>query len=113
MIKIIDYTDTAFSMHDAEMIDDIIRDELKKNNKVELDFEQITLYTTLFFNTAVTSHVLKLGPEEYQKKFHLYNLNDAGKFSYEHSLENAIEYYNSSPEEQNLREKILKDFNLD
>lgn len=98
MIKVNQYVKTAFSIDDARTISGEIDKALENDHEANLDFEGIQYYTTLFFNNAVTKYIMKLGPSEYKEKFHLRNLNSAGKMTYEHSLDNAESYYSMSEE---------------
>lgn len=68
------------------------------------------LFTTLFFNNALAKYVLELGPEKYERKFAVENLSEVGRTTYQHSMENAKEYYKTSAEEKKERQQILADF---
>lgn len=98
MIKVNQFIKTAFSIDDAKAIGAEIDKALKEEHEADLDFEGIQFYTTLFFNNAITKYIMDLGPAEYKKKFHLRNLNSAGRMTYEHSLDNAESYYSMSDE---------------
>lgn len=106
MILAKDYIETGFSVEDAEKLDKAIASEISLDNIV-IDFEGVKFFTTLFFNNALAKYVLKLGPENYERKFRLRNLSDVGKTTYEHSLENAKEYYKLPPEKREVQDEIL------
>lgn len=86
-------------MDDANKIVPHIEEELKKNDKIVLDFDGIRFFTTIFFNNAITKYVVSLGIDEYNRRFSLINLSEVGKTTYGHSLSNA-EFYSSLTEEQ-------------
>jgi hypothetical protein len=94
---------SGFSADDAKALLSKIDNSLKERNaneSIEIDFSEVKYYTTLFFNMALTCHLNSMNLEEYNKTFDLTNLSDVGKITYKHSLDNAIEYYNSNSEDK-------------
>ncbi len=110
MIQVNQYIKTAFSAEDAETLLKEIEPILRSEEKIILDFSGIKLFTTLFFNNALAKYVLELGPEKYERKFAVENLSEVGRTTYQHSMENAKEYYKTSAEEKKERQQILADF---
>ena len=113
MIIASDYIKTGFSANDAECLDSVIEPILKKNEKVQIDFSDIKIFTTLFFNLALTKYVVQLGPKEYDKIFEILNLSEIGQNTYQHSFDNAIEYYNLSNEQKSTQANLLSEFDED
>ena len=109
MIRVADYIKNAFSMDDANKIVPQIEEELKKGDKVILDFDGIRFFTTLFFNNAITKYVVSLGIEEYNRRFSLVNLSEVGKTTYGHSLSNAEFYSNLTEEQRNEAAAIVSE----
>ena len=106
MILAKNYIKTGFSVEDADKLDVAIASEITQDSIV-IDFEGVKFFTTLFFNNALAKYVLKLGPENYESKFKIRNLSDIGKTTYDHSLENAKEYYKLPPEKREVQDEIL------
>lgn len=100
------YIETGFSVEDAEKLDAAIALEITQDN-IEINFEGVKFFTTLFFNNALAKYVLKLGPENYESKFKIKNLSEIGKTTYNHSIENAKEYYKLPPEKRKVQDEIL------
>lgn len=107
MIKASDYIKTAFSANDAEKIYTAIILSLSDNNTVEVDFEGVSIFTTLFFNNAFAKFIIEMGPEKYDKTIKLTKLSELGESTYKHSYDNAINYYQLSQEEKTKQEQIL------
>lgn len=103
------YIETGFSAEDAEKLDAIINPIFQKREKVVIDFDGITIFTTLFFNTALGKYVMEIGPDEYGKLFELKNLSDVGEVTYQHSLDNAKNYFALSAEQRKKQDEILSD----
>lgn len=109
MILAKNYIETGFSADDAEKLDQIIKPLFDKREKVVIDFEGIKIFTTLFFNTSLAKYVMEIGPDEYDKLFDLKNLSEVGDATYQHSLDNAKNYYVMSEEQRRNRDEILVD----
>lgn len=109
ILHVADYIQTAFSIEDAEIIDKVIEKHLKSKEEIILDFENVTFFTTLFFNNAITKYVLELTPEIYEKTFILRGLSEVGRTTYSHSHENAINFFNLTVAQRNTQEEIVQE----
>ena len=74
-------------------IEELIKN-ISSDEKIILDFKDITLFATPFFNASIGYYVLTLGPEKFNKIFELGEISELGLNTYNHSYENAIEIYN-------------------
>lgn len=106
MIKVSNIIKTAFSANDAEKISQEI-EKVFNNEKIIVDFSDITIFTTLFFNNVFAKYLIEFGPENYNNKFQLINLSELGKTTYKHSYDNAISYYNLSEEDRKKQDEEL------
>lgn len=117
IIKVKDIIDTAFSLDDAEKLSAIIKDSLGKlksdEETIDIDFNEVRYFTTLFFNNAIVKYVGEIGVGEFVKRFNCVNLSNVGKTTYLHSLENGKEYYSLSEDERNLFDEVLRQNELD
>lgn len=75
---------------------DTLREKMEKifsedeNAVITLDFSDVELYATPFFNRSTGYFFLKFGNEDiYKSKIKLINLDDLGSETYEYSLETA------------------------
>lgn len=109
MICAKEYITTGFSIDDANKLEYAIQKQLSSSDKITIDFSDIKIFTTLFFNNALTKYVMQLGPDKYKQKFEITNLSEIGNVTYEHSLENAMNYYNLSEDERNAQDNIISD----
>ncbi len=109
MIKAIEFIKTGFSADDASKIGYAIEPIFNSGEKVIVDFSGITIFTTLFFNNAFTKYILKLGPDEYKLKFELKNLSELGETTYQHSFDNAVNYFNMSDDAKRIHNEIIED----
>lgn len=78
----------------------ILRKEVEKIldecDSIILDFKDITLFATPFFNSSIGYFVLNLGPEKFDKIFKIEQISELGKNTYNHSYENAVQIYNKN-----------------
>lgn len=109
MIIAKNYIKTGFSIEDAEKLTNQIEPNLLNDTKIEIDFTDITIFTTLFFNNALAKYILKLGPDEYEKKFSVLFSSELGEITYQHSIDNAKDYYNKSDENKEMHDNICSD----
>ena len=113
MIKANKYIKTGFSANDAECLLDVIEPIVNRNEVVQIDFSDIKIFTTLFFNIALTKYVVQLGPQKYKEMFKVLNLSEVGQSTYQHSFDNAVEYYKLSAAQKSEQTAILSDFDED
>lgn len=109
MIPAKNYIQTGFSAADAQKLDIIIQPLFAKREKIVIDFDEIKIFTTLFFNIVLAKYVMEIGPDEYDHLFELKNLTEIGDVTYLHSLENAINYFKMTEEQQKKQDQILSD----
>ena len=62
-----------------------------KGNTIILDFTDISLFATMFFNASIGWLVLKDGTEVVSDNIIYTNLSDLGQTTWKHSFENAVE----------------------
>lgn len=103
------YIQTGFSSDDAEKLLSVIHPLVEKKEKIVIDFSNVKIFTTLFFNNALAKYLVELGPEEFEKLFEIKNLSDVGSTTYQHSLDNAREYYAMSKEQRTSQMDIYAD----
>lgn len=109
MIIANEYIQTGFSMEDAEKLLAVIEPLVKQKENLTIDFTGIKLFTTLFFNNVLAKFVMELGPDCYNEKFFVKNLSEVGETTYQHSLENAKDYFAMTPEKRAIQNDILED----
>ena len=102
------YIKTAFSSKDAEVLYKLLEDAVHKHEQINIDFNGIEFYTTLFFGSAITCFVSELGPDEFASRISVSNLSELGKTAYQHSLDFAREEYLLTPEQKEDRLRALE-----
>lgn len=75
-----------------EKIEQILK-EIDDGDIIILNFNNITLFATPFFNSSIGYILLKLGPKKFDEIFKLEEISELGKNTYQHSYENAVEIY--------------------
>ena len=96
-VKIKDIADMAITEEQGFKLRAEINKIIENNNKIVLDFDGITLFTTTFFSASIGYYILKLSPKECINLFILANLSKAGKHAYHCSFENAEYCFFNSP----------------
>ena len=83
----------AFSEKNALILRSEVQKLLNTKEKILIDFEGISKYTTLFFNFSTGYFISLLGVEKYNEKISLKGLSSLGKRTYQNSYKNAIKSY--------------------
>ena len=109
MIKALNFIKTGFSADDATELDKVINPLFEQGEKIVVDFEGIKIFTTLFFNNVFAKYILKSGPDKYQDCFTLDNLSELGQTTYQHSFDNAVNYYRLSDAGKKAQDTIVED----
>lgn len=81
---------TALSADDGKKIREIINKELEVEDVVTLDFSNITLFATMFFNAFIGYFIMNSKKEIVDKRINIINISELGKKTYEHSYSNAV-----------------------
>lgn len=89
MIKVKEIMDMAFSYEDGMKLRKAIQEELKTNNTVTVDFTDVYVFTTMFFNACSGHFVFVNSIDWYNDKIKMINLSTIGKETHKHSIENA------------------------
>lgn len=113
MIKASEYIKTGFSANDAECLGAIIEPMVGQCEKIQIDFSNIKIFTTLFFNISLTKYIVQFGPEKYGEMFEVLNLSEVGQSTYQHSFDNAVEYYKLSATQKSEQSALLSDLDED
>lgn len=106
-IKAIDYIENGFSADDANKIIPLIQKALDQGDIAIVDFTGVKYYTTLFFNLAFTKYIGKLDKDKYNERIRPIGLTKAGQSAYDHSYENAVEYFSMSKKERKLDDEFI------
>ena len=65
------------------------------------------------FNIALTKYIVQFGPQKYEEMFEVLNLSEVGQSTYQHSFDNAVEYYKLSAAQKSEQTALLSDFDED
>lgn len=79
-------------------------ERIKVDDIIILNFKNISLFATPFFNASIGYFVLKFGKEKFDKIFKLDKISELGMNTYKHSYDNAVEMYNKKIDTKQLGE---------
>ena len=89
MIRVKDIMSMAFSYEDGMKLRESMAKAIATDGTVEIDFEGIYVFTTMFFNACSGHFVLTKSLDWYNDHVKMINLNAMGKETHNHSVENA------------------------
>ena len=75
--------------------------------EVELDFDGVSVFASLFFNAAIGQLLKDIGPETLNRLLHLDNLNPLGQDLLRRVIDNSKRYY-ASKEYRDVQARVLQ-----
>lgn len=97
IIKVSDFVKNGLTETNGLIVRKKIEEELVTINDDDilvLNFENITLFATPFFNSSIGYFIMKLGKDKFDRKIKLISISELGMNTYKHSYDNAVEYSN-------------------
>ncbi|MBS1081727.1 STAS-like domain-containing protein [Gluconobacter kondonii] len=107
-IKVSNVTPRCLTGMAGEKLLTAVRSALDKGDDVCLDFSDVTMFASLFFNNSIAKLIPELPPENLAKRVQVKNLNDTGKKALSRSLEVGGIFYKLDPQERENIEMIIK-----
>ena len=93
-IKIKDIVNMAITEEQGLELRKKIGEIIERCDEIFLDFEDVNVFTTMFFNASIGYYILQYSPEKCKNIFKLKNISKVGEQTYNHSFENAEEIFN-------------------
>lgn len=87
--------ENALTLEDGQSVYDRIKTELVNGRPVELDFADVRVFASPFFNAAVGQLLKDFKPEDLNRLLSVSNLIPAGHDVLTRVIENAKQYYSS------------------
>ena len=91
LIKIQEICSIAMTEEQGMQVSRAMAPFMENDEPVTLDFSDLSLFATMFFNASIGYYVLQKGFEYCIQNIKLINLSNLGLETYEHSLSNAKE----------------------
>lgn len=102
-IKVKEIISNALSESDGLLIRKKIKELLEiSKEKIILDFSEINLFATPFFNSFIGYFVIQYSPEKVSELIELTNISELGKETYQHSFNNAKNFYQKKTNTDNI-----------
>ncbi|GKU81186.1 STAS-like domain-containing protein [Niallia sp. NCCP-28] len=97
---------SALSMSKGNDLYEVIIQHIKKGQEITLDFENVEMYASLFFNTSIGRLLKDFKPNELSNKVKFVNLTPVGKDLLRRSIRNSAEYF-SNVSVRNAIDKVV------
>ena len=98
----------ALAEDDGNLLRNEIVAALERNENVCVDFDEISLFATPFFNVSIGAIIVQYGIEKFDSCVEVVNLDDLGKETFQHSKENAILFIEKKISKEVVEEVVLK-----
>src|SRR4030067_2544821 len=87
--------ENCITLEDGQKVFDLIHPELLAGHIVELDFTNVTVFASPFFNAAIGRLLKDIKPEDLNHLLKITNLVPAGLTVLKRVIENSKEYYSN------------------
>jgi len=100
----------AISMNSGNKLKELIIHEWPKNEKISLDFSEVDIFASPFFNAAIGALLKDRTIHELQDKLEFPHISDHGKNLLNLVISNAINFYSDAEGKTNLGlDEVQKD----
>jgi hypothetical protein len=80
---------------------------LKKNGIAILEFKEVEIYASPFFNTSIAPYLEFMGIDELKKSFKFENISPLGRSLLNQVIHNAIDFYSKTEHDRSkIQDKI-------
>lgn len=99
--------ENCITLEDGQKVYDLINPELSAGRTVELDFTNVTVFASPFFNSAIGRLLKDIKPDDLNRLLKIINLVPAGLTVLKRVIENSKEYYSNGAVRKALDEVLL------
>jgi hypothetical protein len=99
--------ENCITLEDGQKVYDLIHPELSAGSAVELDFTNVTVFASPFFNSAIGRLLKDIKPDDLNRLLKITSLVPAGLTVLKRVIENSKEYYSNGAVRKALDEVLL------
>ncbi|MCI5130678.1 MAG: DUF4325 domain-containing protein [Candidatus Electrothrix sp. EH2] len=98
----------CITLDDGQQVYKTIHPELTAGLPVELDFDQVEIFASPFFNAAIGQLLKDIAPDDLNRLLAFHGLNSNGQAVMRRVIENSKRYYNEPEFRKNLDDIFLE-----
>lgn len=98
--------ENCITLEDGQKIFDLIHPELSASNTVDLDFKDVKIFASPFFNAAIGRLLKDIKPDDLNRLLKITNIVPTGLAVLKRVIENSKEYY-SNPNVRKAVDEVL------
>ena len=95
----------CITIDDGQKIFEMVSPFFERHEKVELDFSNVSITASPFFNYCIGTLLTNFGPEEYQNLLTICNLSNSGGDVLDRVIDNSKRFQNLDAETRKAREE--------
>jgi len=99
----------AIAFDDGQTLYNLIYPQLKKGDTVELDFENVKIFASAFFNYAIGQLLRDIEPDTLNRQLKFINLTAVGENTLRQVIKNAKRYY-TEPQHKKAVDEVLEEY---
>jgi len=100
--------ENCITLEDGKKVFDLVHPKLLVGHSVELDFANVTVFASPFFNSAIGRLLKDIKPEDLNRLLKITNLIPTGLEVLKRVIENSKEYYSNEGARKALDEILLE-----
>ena len=100
--------ENCVTLEDGEKIYGIIYPELKVGNSVELDFNEVRIFASPFFNSAIGRLLKDIEPQSLNTQLKFSSLSQVGKNILRQVISNSVKYYQDQ-KHRKAHDEVMKE----
>ena len=94
-IRVDAITSFCLSEQDGKTLRELVINKLERAEKVTVDFSNLSLFASPFFNASLGYILSSLGEKEFRNRIIITNLSSTGMKIFDKVMENVLEYNNT------------------
>ena len=99
--------ENCITIEDGEKVFAIIHPELVQGHEVTLDFTEVKIFASPFFNIAIGQLLSDVQFRNLQSNLHIVGLSQHGYYVLNRVIENAQRYYSNTPRFRDSVQKVI------
>lgn len=100
---------SCLTAEEGQKLHDVIRSCFESDEVVALDFSDVRVFASLFFNAAVGQLLQDYSVEYLREHLKFYHINQLGQETLQQVVDNARKYYSSTELQETLEKRLDQD----
>jgi hypothetical protein len=107
-VKVMEITgENAVAQEDGQKLYEIVTEQLKSGQELQLDFHGVKIFASPFFNAAIGQLLKDFGPDDLNRRLKFEHLSSVGQEVLKRVIENSKKYFSSSESYRQAQTEVI------